>query len=69
MVFVLYSGTIKLKVDRDVKLIRLSTIISPYLAKFMKHNKSNTKFVHEIVVIFCPVYLSEATYHLPLLYD
>ena len=28
----------------------------------MKRNKSNTAFLHEIVIIFAPVYLSEATY-------
>ena len=28
----------------------------------MKHNKSNTAFLHEIVIIFSPIYLSEATY-------
>ena len=41
---------------------RLSALISPYLAKFMKHNKSNTAFLHEIVITFSPVYLSETTY-------
>ena len=28
----------------------------------MKHNKSNTAFWHEIVIIFSKIYLSEATY-------
>ena len=28
----------------------------------MKHIKSNTAFLHEIVIIFSPIYLSEATY-------
>ena len=28
----------------------------------MKHNDSNTAFLHEIVIIFSPIYLSEATY-------
>ena len=28
----------------------------------MKHNKSNTAFLYEIVFIFFPIYLSEATY-------
>ena len=60
MVLLLYSGTIQLWAERDLKLTRLSAIISPYLAKFMNHNKSNTTFVHEIV-IFSPTYLSEAT--------
>ena len=27
----------------------------------MKH-KSNTAFLHEVVIIFSPIYLSEATY-------
>ena len=27
----------------------------------MKHNKSNTAFMREIVIIFSPIYLSEAT--------
>ena len=27
----------------------------------MKHNKSNTVFLHEIVIIFSLIYLSEAT--------
>ena len=48
--------------ERDLKLTRLSAIISPYLAKFMKHNKSNTVFLREIVIIFSPSYLSEATF-------
>ena len=61
MVFLLYSGTIQLWTECDLKLTRLSAIISPYLAKFMKHNKSNTTFVHDIVNIFSPIYLSEAT--------
>ena len=62
MVFVLRSGTVQLLAERDLKLVRFSAIISPYLAKFMKHNKSNTAFVHEIVNFFSPIYLSEATY-------
>ena len=28
----------------------------------MKHNKSNTALLHEIVIIFSKIYLSEATY-------
>ena len=28
----------------------------------MKHNKWNTAFLHEIVIIFSPIYLSETTY-------
>ena len=42
MVFVLYSGTMKLLMECDLKLTRLWAIISPYFAKFLKHNKSNT---------------------------
>ena len=38
--------------DNFRNLIRLSTLISSYFAKFMKHNKSNTVFLHEIVIIF-----------------
>ena len=32
----------------------------------MKHNKSNTAFLHEIVIIFSAIYLSEATYMISL---
>ena len=28
----------------------------------MTYNKSNTAFLHEIVIIFSKIYLSEATY-------
>ena len=28
----------------------------------MKHNKSNTVFLHDIVITFSPIYLSDATY-------
>ena len=59
MVFVLYSGAIKLYAKRDLKLTKLSAIISPYLVKFMKHSKSNTAFLHEIVIIFSATYSSE----------
>ena len=62
IVFVLYSGTIRFQSERDLKLNIFSALISTYLAKFMKHNKSNTAFLHEIVIIFIPIYLSEATY-------
>ena len=34
---------------------RLSALISPYLAKFMKHNKQNTALLHEIVISFSEV--------------
>ena len=50
MVFVLYSGTIQCYVEYDLKLARLSALISPYLGKFMKYNKSNTAFLCEIVI-------------------
>ena len=62
MVFVLYSGTIQPKVERDLTLTRLSGIISPYLAKLIKHNKSNTALLHDIVTTFSPFYLSDTTY-------
>ena len=62
MEFVLYSGPIQFKAERDLKLTRLSALISPYLAKFVKHNKSNTAFLCEIVTIFSPIYLLEVTY-------
>ena len=45
-----------------MQMTRLLVIISPYLAKFMKQNKSNTAFLREIVVIFSLIYLSEDTY-------
>ena len=28
----------------------------------MEHNKSNTAFSHKIVIIYSPIYFSEATY-------
>ena len=62
MMFTLYNGTIQLYAERNLKFTRLSTIISPYIAKFKKHNKSNTVFLHGIVITFSPIYLSEATY-------
>ena len=46
---------------RDLKLTRLWAIISPYLTKFIKYNKLNTAFLHEIVIIFSPFYLSETS--------
>ena len=60
MVFVLYGETIHVK--RVLNLTRLSAFISSYLAKFMKHKKSNAAFWYEIVIIFSPIYLSEATF-------
>ena len=62
MLFLLHSETIQLQAERELKLTGLSVIISLYLAKFMKHNKSNTTFVDEIVIIFSPIYSSETTY-------
>ena len=35
----------------------------------MKHNKSNTTLLNEIVIIFPPIYLSEATNVISLLND
>ena len=61
MVFLLYSGTIQLQAERNLKLTRLPAIIFPHLAKLMKHNKSNKTFVSVVVIIFSPIYLSEAT--------
>ena len=60
--FVLYRGTIELLAERYWKLIRLSAIISPYLAKVIEHNKFNTDFMHGIVIVFSPIYWSEAAY-------
>ena len=62
MVFVLYSGTVQFWTERHLKLTRLSVLLSMYLAKFMKHSKLSTAFLHEIVIIFSPIYLSEAIY-------
>ena len=62
MVFLLYRGRIYFSTERDFWLTRLSAIISPYLAKFMKRIKSITEFLHEIVIMFSPIYLSETTY-------
>ena len=42
-------------------MTRLSGILSPYLAKFIKHDKSDTVFLHEIVTGFPPFYLSNTT--------
>ena len=44
----------------DFKLTTLSALISPYLTKFMKHNKSSTTFMHDSVIIFSPIHLSVA---------
>ena len=52
MASVLYSRAIQILVESDLKLTKLSAIISPYLIKFMKHNKSNTVFFHEVVIFF-----------------
>ena len=61
MVLVLFSEAIQLCAERDLKLIRSSAIISPYLAELIRHNKSNAAFLHDIV-IFSPFYLSDATF-------
>ena len=50
-----------LKAERDLKMTRLSAIISPYFAKFIEHNKSNIAIFHEIIIIFPPFYLSKLT--------
>ena len=42
----------------------MSALISLYLARFMKHDELNTAFLHEIVIIFSPIYLSEATFEI-----
>ena len=52
---------IQILAERDFKWTRLSAIICPYLANFIKHNKSKTMFLHEIFIIFSPFYLSEPT--------
>ena len=44
------------------KLSRLSSIISSYLDKLIKHNKSNTAFLNEIVILFSLFYSTETTY-------
>ena len=67
MELVLFGGTIQFYTERDLKLTTLSALISPYLAKFMKHNKSNVAFWSEIVIIFSPIYLLEATYGLAII--
>ena len=56
LLFVLYNSTIQPKTERDLKLTRLSGIISPYLAKLIKYNKLNTALLHEIVTTFSPFY-------------
>ena len=48
MVIVFYVGTTQLYGERDLKFTRFWTIISPYLDKFINHNKLNTAFSHEI---------------------
>ena len=52
MVLTLHGGTIQLLVERGLKLIRLSAIMSPYLASLTNHNKTNTAVLHEIVRFF-----------------
>ena len=58
----LYSGTIPFEAEFDLKLTRLSALISPCLTKLMKHNKSNTTFLREIVIMVSLICLSEAPY-------
>ena len=52
MVLVLYSRTIQFSAKRDLKLTRLSALISLNLTKFMKYNKLNTEYSHQIVSSF-----------------
>ena len=61
MVLVLYSEAIQFYAKRDLKLIRSSAIISPYLAELKRHNKSNAALLHDIA-IFSPFYLSDAMF-------
>ena len=56
MVFLLYSGTIQPKAERDLKLTRLSSIISPYFDKLINYNKLNTALLHEILTTFSRFY-------------
>ena len=62
MVLVLYGDTIQLKTELDLIMTRFLAFISLYLAKVIKHNKSNTVFLHDIFVIVSSFYLSEITY-------
>ena len=62
MVIFLHSETIQFFAERDLKVTRLSALISPYLAKLMKHNKLNATFLHEIVNMFSIIYVSEVTF-------
>ena len=64
--FVLHRATVQRQAERDLKLHRLSIITSPYLVKFKKHNQSNTTFLHVVLIIFSPFYLSETTYVISL---
>ena len=61
MMLVLFSEAIQFYAERDLKLIRSSAIISPYLAELIRHNKWSAAFLHDIV-IFSPFYLSNATF-------
>ena len=61
MVFVLYSGTIQFWEESDLKLTTFSAFIS-HLAKYKERNKFITVFLHEIVINFPTIYLSEAPY-------
>ena len=45
-----------------LKLTILSAITSPYLAECMNDNKLDTAFLHEIVIMFSPIYSPETTY-------
>ena len=50
MVFVLYSGTIQLQLERHLKLTRLPATISP---------KSNTAFLHEMFYFFYNLFITD----------
>ena len=60
-----YYFNMNIKIFADLQVCisvptRLLAIISPYLAKFMKNNKSNAAFLHDILTIFSPIYLFES---------
>ena len=62
MVFVWNNVTMQLLAERDLQLTRLTVIISPYLTQFIKHDKSNVGFFHDIGMVFSPIYSSGDTY-------
>ena len=66
MVLVLYSGIIQLQVQSDLELTSLLAIITPALVIFIKNSRSNTEFLHEIIIIFSTFYVSENTFVISL---